>query len=553
MGVFRRNNPADDAGVEALTAGASARRGRLRTTTASVQPLSTASTGDLTRLQKRRGGGWQGEGYRYYDTVGELKYAFNLVAFAISRVRLYVAVEGKDGQAPSPVSDIKDLTPGLADAAARALGRLDHGIGIPELLRRTSLGFQIAGECFLVRKPRLLGTGTDERWSVHSISEVDFKEVQDARGEKVTQYGLRRSRNASAQDVEWLPLGTFVCRMWRSHPEFEYEADSSMLGVLELCDELLLLNQMIRNIARSRLNAGLLYVPDEIALSRETLDDDMDELDAEAFENELMLALSQPVTDESAASSIVPLLIRGPRDLADAIKHITVERGLQPEMVARADRVLERIMQGVDLPKDVVSGLASVKYSNALQIDKSLYTAHVEPLIQLIVQQYTEAYLRPALLSYGFTVQQARRLVIWYDASEILTDTQSVESSTSGLDRFAISLSSWRRENGYSDHDAPDANELVLRLLIQRGQLDDPLTQSLFKLIAPRLMDATRSSDQESSVGPIPTDVQAMLEGADPAAAEDPATPTEPQAAPAGTPGPAPANVVSTPEAPAVL
>lgn len=551
MGVFRKTQSVP----EAIVGGAAARRGRLRTTTASVQPLNTADQGEITRLQKRRNGGWQAEAYTYYDSIGELKYAFNLVAFAVSRVRLYVAVEGEDGQAPSPPSDVQDLTPGLSEAGVRAMARLDHGIGLPELLRRTALHFQVAGEGYLVRKPRLLGSGTEERWSVHSTSEVDFREVNDARGQKVTQYGLRRTRGGSAQDVDWLPLGTFVCRMWRSHPEFEYEPDSSMLGVLELCDELLLQNKAIRNITRTRLNAGLLYIPDEIALSRETLDDE-DELDAEEFENELLLALSQPVSDESAASSIVPLLIRGPKDLADAIKHITLARDLQPELVARADRVLERIMQGVDLPKDVVSGLASVKYSNALQIDKSLYTAHVEPLIQLIVQQYTEAYLRPALLSYGFTPQQARRMVVWYDASEILTDTQSVESSNAGLDRFAISLASWRRENGYSDHDAPDANELVLRLLIQRGQLDDPLTQSLFKLIAPRLMDATRSSDQENSVGPIPPDVQQMLEGVDPATAPvEPGaeTGTETAEAPAATPGPRPANVVSTPEAPAVL
>jgi hypothetical protein len=139
-----------------------------------------------------------------------------------------------------------------------------------------------------------------------------------------------------------------------------------------------------------------LYIPDGLAVSSGAApdypyadDSDLDpailaEEQQDDFEEQLIDAMTTPIKDEDSASAVVPLIIRGPAELGDAIKQFKFERSFDPALALRADRVLERILQGIDVPKDIITGLANVKYSNALQIDETLYKTHIEPLMLLI-------------------------------------------------------------------------------------------------------------------------------------------------------------------------
>ena len=181
-----------------------------------------------------------------------------------------------------------------------------------------------------------------------------------------------------------LPTTAFVGRIWRAHPRYSEESDSSLRGLLDLCAELLLLNRTFRATARSRLNAGALYLPDGLSVASSPdpdypYDDENNlypgmtaEEAADEFEDSLIDAMTTPIRDEDSASAVVPLIIRGPAELGDKIKQFKFERAFDPALAERSDRVLERILQGLDVPKDIVTGLANVKYSNALQIDESL-------------------------------------------------------------------------------------------------------------------------------------------------------------------------------------
>src|SRR5690606_40504721 len=125
-------------------------------------------------------------------------------------------------------------------------------------------------------------------------------------------------------------------------------------------------------------------------------------------------AMSTPIEDETSAASVVPLLVRGPAELGKDLKHITFSRPFDEQMVHRADRVLDRILQGLDVPKDTVTGLANVKYSNAVQIDESLYKAHIEPMLLLLADAFTVVYLRPALIKDGWSQADVSRVAVWY-------------------------------------------------------------------------------------------------------------------------------------------
>jgi hypothetical protein len=223
--------------------------------------------------------------------------------------------------------------------------------------------------------------------------------------------------------------------------------------------------------------------------------------------------MTTPIRDEESASAVVPLIIRGPAELGDKIKQFKFERSFDPALAARSDRVLERILQGLDVPKDIVTGLANVKYSNALQIDESLYKAHIEPLMLLIADALTVVYLRPYLIAQGYPESEVDKITVWYDPSAIATRNDRATDADAGFDRGAVSYHSWRRAHGFSDADAPSPNELAIRMMYEKGALTPELTEAMLGAIAPDIMGSVRNAQQEASVAPIPPEVQQALGG----------------------------------------
>jgi len=207
----------------------------------------------------------------------------------------------------------------------------------------------------------------------------------------------------------------------------------------------------------------------------------------------------------------VPLIIRGPAELGDKIKQFKFERSFDPALAQRADRVLERIMQGLDVPKDVVTGLANVKYSNALQIDEALYKAHIEPLMLLIVDALTVMYLRPYLVANGYSESEVKNVCIWYDPSLVATRNDRAADADMGFDKMAVSYDSWRRAHGFSEADAPDPKEFALRLIINKGMVTPELTEALLRSVAPDVMEEIRAQSMEESGAAIPPEVDQLL------------------------------------------
>lgn len=531
-----------------------------RPLTAAAAQVNLNDKGEAERFKDRRTGAqdaWQHEAWEYYDAIGEIKYAFNLVASVVSRIRLYAAVVDDPAEAPTPIRNAEEGDARLASAAERAIVRLDSAYGGQAgLLRDAALNLSVTGECYLVQIPERVGSGIPESWDIRSVDEL---QVDQKGAYSITPRGDLKSGSGQKNGGIQLPKNAFVGRIWKAHPRYTDESDSSMRGVLDLCAELLLLNRTFRATARSRLNAGALYLPDGLSVAGSPdpdypYDDDSDlnqdftpEEAADEFEDQLIDAMTTPIRDEDSASAVVPLIIRGPAELGDKIKQFKFERSFDDSLVARADRVLDRIMQGIDVPKDVVTGLANVKYSNALQIDESLYKAHIEPLMLLIVDALTVVYLRPYLLANGFDPVDVERVCVWFDPSQVATRNDRAADADSGFDKMAVSYDTWRRTHGFTDADAPNPTELALRLLIEKGSVTPELTEAMLNAVAPEVMQATRVASQATSVAPIPPELEKILKG--PAAAvEAPAESTETEAPPAlaeptpAEPAPAPSE-----------
>ena len=499
-----------------------------RSLTAAAAQLKINDKGEYEQFRARRSAGssaWQAEAWEYYDAIGEVKYAFNLVASVISRIRIYAAVIDDPAETPVSVRNSDRVDDRLAQASERALDRLNSAYGGQAgLLRDAALNLSVTGECYLVQMPARAGAGLPESWDIRSVDEVttDPKGGFNVIGRREQAVGQSNNNGLATK----LSKNAFVGRIWRSHPRFSDEADSSLRGLLDLCAELLLLNRTFRATARSRLNAGALYLPDGLSVAAQADPDyPYDSEDGigpnftaeeaeDEFEEQLMDAMTTPIRDEESASAVVPLIIRGPAELGDKIKQFKFERSFDPALADRSDRVLERIMQGLDVPKDVITGLANVKYSNAVQIDEALYKSHIEPLMLLIADALTVVYLRPYLIASGFTEVDVNRIVVWYDPSAIATRNDRATDADAGFDRGAVSYDTWRRAHGFSDQDAPTPTEMAIRMLSERGALTPELTEAMLGAVAPDVMNAIRTAQQAASVAPLPPEVEQALQQA---------------------------------------
>jgi hypothetical protein len=517
-----------------------------RALTAAAAQVRVNDKGEAEQFKNRRAASssaWQSEAWEYYDAIGEVKYAFNLVASVVSRIRIYPAVIENQAETPVSVRSSSQIDQRLAAAAERALLRLDSAYGGQAgLLRDAALNISVTGECYLVQMPAQIGSQIPESWDIRSVDEVqvDAKNTYGIVGRRDLLTGSNNSGGGNRnKGIVALPSTSFVGRIWRAHPRFSEEADSSLRGLLDLCAELLLLNRTFRATARSRLNAGALYLPDGLSVAASAdpdypYDDENNmnpgitaEEAGDEFEDQLIDAMTTPIRDEDSASAVVPLIIRGPAELGDKIKQFKFERSFDPALAQRADRVLDRILQGLDVPKDIVTGLANVRYSNALQIDESLYKAHIEPLMLLIADALTVVYLRPYLIANGFDEGDVRRITVWYDPSAVATRNDRAADADSGFDRKAISFDTWRRAHGFSEADAPTPDEVALRMLFEKGSISPELTESMIGAFAPEIIKATRAAQQASSVAPMPANIMDMLQGGQPSAAPPPEQPTQ--------------------------
>jgi hypothetical protein len=187
-----------------------------------------------------------------------------------------------------------------------------------------------------------------------------------------------------------------------------------------------------------------------------------------------------------------------------------------------------------------VTGLANVKYSNAVQIDESLYKAHIEPLMLLIADALTVVYLRPYLLANGFDQTEVDRIVVWFDPTAVSTRNDRAQDADSGFEKMAISLETWRKTHGFSESEAPSPTELALLHLVEKGVITPELTEAMLNAVAPEVMAKVRQLAQENNPAPIPEGVDEMLQGGQPPVEGEMPPAEEPVAEPAEEQAPTP-------------
>lgn len=485
------------------------RRSRSASEPRALTAAATRIRLDDRKMAKRQGARrqqWQDDAWEYFDLFGFVKQALWLEANQASKARLFAAVANPDDPDGEPIPVDHETSPVPPDVAAQCiaeLARLKGPLGgLPEILRELDLNLEVPGEGYLIgigARPEQVDTygkvtapAVDESWQVRSTSEVHVQEdgayrVRDDPGMSLTQgYKL---------DPEY----DTAIRFWLPHPRYSNLPDSPMHGELEDFETLLILSRQRRAEGKSRLPGGLLLIDSNVTatspVKAPTDDGSSQSTTGDTVLDAIADALADAIEDESSAAGMAPVTVRVSvppgSDVSKMVAKVDMSRSSEGWLDSRITLLVESVARGLNLPVEKVMGHQQTTYANAGQVDEDDFFDHTEPRVVLIVDLLSSAFLRPQLLAPDDRgapappqfVEWAPQIFVWYDASAILGTPDRGASADSGHDRMAISDSAWRAAKGYSEDDAPDPIEVLVRTAIEHGKIGGDFTKALLDLL----------------------------------------------------------------------
>lgn len=428
---------------------------------------------------------WQSLAWGYRDLIGELRFALQFRARALSRMSIFAAQtdpENPHAEEPIPLAlrhheDAEKrarvtVSPELAAAAEEELARLPLSAGYA-FLGVWSENFDTAGECWLHAR-RDPATG-EEMWSIRSITEVGIG-ITSVTVEDESLAGYARQVDLEAEELY---------RLWVPHPQRARFADSPLRAMIDVLEDIVLVGRELRAIARSRIASnGVMLVPRGLTKQNNTLDETTATTPAEAassFVANFTAGLTAPISNEGHPGAIAPMVLIG--DLADleGVRHLKLDREDSPTLLDKQEKALRRMANGLDVPPEIVTGMAEVNHWTAWQIDAATARHHLEPGARMMVDSLTQAFLRRALLKRQFPPEEVKLIRAWYDLGGLTENPNRRQDALDAYDRLGIGPEALRDALGFTPEDAPGLQDMLLMIMNKQG-VDPAAATALLRL-----------------------------------------------------------------------
>lgn len=402
---------------------------------------------------------WQDEAWDNWRGNGELWYATEWKANAVSRVRLKAAKIVPGSDEPEIVED---------GPAAELMDRLAQGVGGQSVLMKSfSVKLDVAGDAYFIMYEDDDGT---TRSGVYSADVV--------RKDNSGNFSVRVDESA------WVPLPaeSLVVRIWNPDEQFPWLAISPTEPALGVLREIDLYNRKIITELTARVASnGVWLIPEEVTFPvRDEYSDAADPLISEFID-----VASKAIQNPGSAAAALPIPMRVAAEFIDKFRHIRFSDNVVQETLDGRDRALSRLAKMLNVPAEVLTGMGDVNHWGAWQIEEGAIKVHILPSVETICRGLTVGYLQPGLSSQSLSEyandtnpddngeEDDVQYVVWYDASELEKKPDLGEKAIQLHDRVAISDAALRRVTGFDDADAPtveERNEQILTKLAYNGQ-----------------------------------------------------------------------------------
>lgn len=384
---------------------------------------------------------WQEEAWGYYDSGGDLWFAVNWRANALSRIRLRAAKLDPESSEPEFLDD---------GPAAELVGQLAGGIG---------------GQAAIMKKfGQLLGVPGEGNLIIFDKDAARVVEVRSNDDVRVAPRSRPRQFQVRQGEADWetLPVESLVVRIWDPDPRESWRPTSMTRACLVYLREIDYYNRKIIAQLLSRLASnGFLLIPEEVTFPVNPAFKDA----PDPFIAEIVDIASKAIRNPGTASAAIPIPLRVPAEFIERFRHLIVANEVSEADLNNRDRAVARLAATLDMPQEVVTGLGDTNHWNAAGLDAEGVKKHISPTAEIICHGLTEGYLRPMLEAAG---EDTGNIIVWYDPSELTAKPDLSDRAVQLNDKMLIDDEAARREAGFDQSDAPDPDELQKMLLRQR-------------------------------------------------------------------------------------
>jgi hypothetical protein len=372
---------------------------------------------------------------------GELRYATGWKGNACAQAIMYAAdIDPETGQLTGPTTNQT-----IRDIAGAVLG---GPVKRPQNIRTIVLNLEMAGEAYVVVVAETR-KGQGDKWLVVSGTELyqssgaDIEYTSPDTGERV---------RLGAKDT--------LIRIWNGHPRLQLAADSAVRALLPTLREIEKSSQNIAARLDSRLiGAGLLISPTEADFPTE---DDSEPEEDYSLSKLLYKNAQASLADPGSAASQVPIIAEVPAEFADGFRHITFETPLSKEVIQLRDSAIARLAGGLDLPREVLEGMGDSNHWSAWQVAEETYRTHLVPVLDVITDALTVAYLHP--IAAEAKVPNVDQYMLAFDGSALIGEPDPLTQVLELLDRGLITPEAALRMLHIPEDYAPTGDEQLKAL-----------------------------------------------------------------------------------------
>ena len=399
--------------------------------------------------------------WNWYDNIGEVHYAISRSARIAGYAKLTCVRLDETGGVDSVVTD--------GPAAEHVANITSPYGGVRGLVDRFYTLMKIPGDSYLIDV--MDSDGDSEGYHFMSPDEMDLASFSRWRpgagrlrwitvphspdGRDGTDGSSRFYREVEAEDM----LG----RVWVSNRRYAELTDSALRALDVECEALDLLTKTIKAKLMSRFAlAGLFFLPDSIANARTTkMQNRVAGQEVDNTVNYLIAAMTKNVRNWEDATAYMPILLKGPADAGEKIKHITMDREIFETDLLLRQELINRILQGLDSNQDSTKGGEGQSHWGVWAASDEERRIAVQPDLEVMCWALTRLVLHRKLQEDGMAPDEIVKYAVSFDLSEAAVKSNQQEDARQLADRGIISDDTVRRLNGLGDNDKIGEEEYV--------------------------------------------------------------------------------------------
>lgn len=360
---------------------------------------------------------WQREAWRFYHSIPELHFAADYIGAACSRVRIFIEKLDKWGRPDGEVTDDDEV-------AAIAETMFGGPSQRAEALNAIGVNLTVAGECYVVGLAGSRREFSNDKWIV-----VSTTGLRKRNGAFAINYGYGPEKLLAGSDL--------IVRLWKPDRERLMWADSptqAVLNVLQEMEELMLYE--FSQIDSRLAGAGMYFLPAE--MSNGPSDSSTMPQSADDVFNQMALASKAARTGRGVAAGVVPQFIEIPGEYLSAMadKPVQFESVLSDKLKEYKEGAISRLATGMNMPAELLTGMGEVNHISVWSIEESFIKIHIEPMMNLITEGLTTAYLRPLLKGRG---KDPMRYQVGFDTAPLTVRASRLQDTLNLYEKGLVS------------------------------------------------------------------------------------------------------------------